>query len=367
MLGGLVEGVWPPQVEPGPWLSRPMRAAIGLPSPEEAVGQAAHDFAQAACAAPTVVLSCPRRRDGAPAVPARWLTRIEMFLKGQRAGDGGMALPEHPAADWARQLDQPDGAARPVRPPEPRPPAALRPRRLSVTEIETWLRDPYAIHARHVLRLRPLDPLDQETDAADYGVLVHAGLHRFLREHGTAWPPDAAARLREALAGALAPHRPARGAARLVDPAPGPHRRLGRRGRGRPPRGGAAHRDRVGGARVLDAAPPRRGVRADRAGGSDRAARRHRRRPGPGHPGLQDRLAAHPGRGGCRPGAATAAGGRDGRGRRVRRRAGRAGGGAGLLAPVRRVRSRHRACRCSRATRRRSRLRWPRPPLRWPG
>ena len=46
----------------------------------------------------------------------------------------------------------------------------LRPRRLSVTEIETWLRDPYAIHARHVLRLNPLDPLDQETDAADYGV-----------------------------------------------------------------------------------------------------------------------------------------------------------------------------------------------------
>ena len=126
-----------------------------------------------------------------------------MFLKGQ-----GVALPEHPAADWARQLDQPDGGARPVRPPEPRPPAALRPRKLSVTEIETWLRDPYAIHARRVLKLRPLDPLDQETDAAEYGVLVHAGLHRFLGEHGTHWPPAAAARLREALAFALAQTAP---------------------------------------------------------------------------------------------------------------------------------------------------------------
>jgi ATP-dependent helicase/nuclease subunit B len=203
VLGGLVEGVWPPLVEPGPWLSRPMRAAVGLPSPEEAVGQAAHDFTQAACAAPTVVLSCPRRRDGAPAVPARWLTRLAMFLKGQ-----GVALPEHPAANWARQLDQPANGAQPVRPPEPRPPVALRPRKLSVTEIETWLRDPYAIHARHVLRLRKLDPLDQETDAADYGELVHAGLHRFLREHGTAWPPNAAARLREALGFALAQTAP---------------------------------------------------------------------------------------------------------------------------------------------------------------
>ena len=199
VLGGLVEGVWPPLVEPGPWLSRPMRTAVGLPSPEEAVGQAAHDFCQAACAAPVVVLSCPRRRDGAPTVPARWLARLEMFLKGQ-----GVGLPEHPAADWARRLDQPDGGARPVRPPEPRPAAVLRPRRLSVTEIETWLRDPYAIHARHVLKLRPLDPLDQETDAADYGMVVHAGLHRFLGEHGANWPPGAAGRLREALGIALA-------------------------------------------------------------------------------------------------------------------------------------------------------------------
>jgi ATP-dependent helicase/nuclease subunit B len=198
VLGGLVEGVWPPLVEPGPWLSRPMRATMGLPSPEEVVGQTAHDFVQAACAAPTVVLSCPRRRDGAPAVPARWLTRLDKFLAGQ-----GKDLPEHPAAIWSRQLDQPADGPRPVAPPRPRPPTPLRPRKLSVTEIETWLRDPYAIYAKHVLKLRPLDDLDQETDAADYGQLVHEGLHRFLERHGTSWPPDAPDRLRDALIGAL--------------------------------------------------------------------------------------------------------------------------------------------------------------------
>ena len=238
VLGGLVEGVWPPLVEPGPWLSRPMRTAVGLPSPEEAVGQAAHDFARPPARRRCVVLSCPRRRDGAPAVPARWLTRLDMFLKGQ----AGRALPEHPAADWARAAGSAGRRARPVRPPEPRPPAALRPRRLSVTEIETWLRDPYAIHARHVLQLRPLDPLDQETDAADYGVLVHAGLHRFLREHGTALAArrgGAAARGAGRRAG---PDRAARGAARLVDAAARSHRRLGGRGRGGASRGGARRR-----------------------------------------------------------------------------------------------------------------------------
>jgi len=199
VLGGLAEGVWPPASDPGPWLSRPMRAAVGLPSPEDIIGQSAHDFAAAATAAPVVVLSCPRRRDGAPVVPARWLTRLETLLDGQ-----GRGLPVHPAADWVDMLDQPANAPRPVPPPRPRPPVALRPRQLSVTEIETWLRDPYAIYARRVLKLNALRPLDEATDAADYGSLVHAGMHHFLDRFGTRWPPDAADQLRRAMARALA-------------------------------------------------------------------------------------------------------------------------------------------------------------------
>ncbi|HEY4171420.1 MAG TPA: PD-(D/E)XK nuclease family protein, partial [Rhodopila sp.] len=202
VLGGLAETVWPPIAEPGPWLSRPMRTKVGLPSPEEVVGQAAHDFLAACCSAPAVVLSCPERRDNAPAVPARWLVRLDMFLEGR-----DQALPAHPSAGWAKALDLPDGAPRPVRPPSPRPAVRHRPRALSVTAIETWLRDPYAIHARHILKLAMLKPLDEETDAADYGSLVHDGLNRFLRKHGAVWPNDAARELRLAMAQALAEPR----------------------------------------------------------------------------------------------------------------------------------------------------------------
>lgn len=198
VLGGLAEGVWPPATDPGPWLSRPMRATVGLPSPEEIVGQAAHDFVACACAAPTVVLSCPRRLDGAPVVPARWLTRLETLLAGQ-----GMTLPRHPAAAWVRALDQPVDGTRPVRPPRPCPPVARRPRKLSVTEIESWLRDPYAIHAKHVLKLIALKPLEEPTDAADYGSLVHAGLNLFLQQHGVRWPADAEEQLHRAMMRAL--------------------------------------------------------------------------------------------------------------------------------------------------------------------
>ena len=171
VLGGLAEGVWPAAADPGPWMSRPMRAACGLPSPEERVGQAAHDFSMLVSAARTVVLSCPRRRDRVPTVPARWLVRIDAYLAGQ-----GSALPAHPAVGWARALDQPDGPPAPVQAPTPRPPVPLRPRKLSVTQVATWMADPYAIYARHVLRIRPLDPLEQGADQSDYGKVVHAAI-----------------------------------------------------------------------------------------------------------------------------------------------------------------------------------------------
>jgi ATP-dependent helicase/nuclease subunit B len=190
VLGGLTEGVWPPIAESGPWMNRAMRQTVGLPSPEERIGLAAHDFVMASCSAPHVVLSAPRRRDGAPAVPSRWLVRLQALLKGRH-----QVLPCHAAPSWSRALDRPAGAPTPARPPAPSPAVALRPRRLSVTEIETWLRDPYAIYARHVLRLRRLDPLEESADAADYGVIVHDGLNRFFSRMGLAWPADAAAQL----------------------------------------------------------------------------------------------------------------------------------------------------------------------------
>ncbi|MBV1837946.1 double-strand break repair protein AddB [Acetobacter estunensis] len=191
VLGGLVEGVWPPATDPGPWLSRPMRARVGLPVPEQAIGQAAHDFAACVASAREIVLSTPARRDGAPAVPARWLVRLEAFLAGR-----GQKLVDHPAQSWLGGIDRPEGPPQPAPPPEPRPPVKDRPRRMSVTEIETWMRDPYAIYAKHVLKLRPLDPLEQSVDASDYGTLVHDALDEWFGKHGTDWPKNAAASLR---------------------------------------------------------------------------------------------------------------------------------------------------------------------------
>jgi ATP-dependent helicase/nuclease subunit B len=204
VLAGLEEGVWPRGAGLDPFLSRPMRARLGLPSPERRVGLAAHDFAQAACA-PDVTLLYAERREGAPAIKSRWLWRLETLARG-----AGADLPGRPEAlAWARGLDAPDGYA-PARRPAPVPPLADRPTQLAVTRIEALTRDPYAVWARDILRLYPLERPDEPVEARARGTAIHAAFERFARTHPDALPKDAAtifeAFYLEALIAAGMPH-----------------------------------------------------------------------------------------------------------------------------------------------------------------
>jgi ATP-dependent helicase/nuclease subunit B len=195
VLGALDETVWPLATDPGPWMSRPMRRDFGLPEPEARIGRVAADFLLDACSAARTVFSRAEKRGGAPTVPARWLVRLETFLAGQK-GEGfpdGLKLHASPAVAWAAQLDQPD-QVKPWPRPAPKPRADQRPERLSVTEVETLIADPYAFYARRVLKLSALDPLDAEVGAADYGMLVHDVLHRFVPRLAP-WPGEPAARV----------------------------------------------------------------------------------------------------------------------------------------------------------------------------
>lgn len=192
ILGGLNEGTWPPAPAADPWMSRPMRRDFGLPSPERHIGQTAHDFAQAAGAA-EVVLTRAERVEGTPTVPSRWLLRLDAVL--EKAGLRGRLQAEE--TDWLalhKALDWP-AAVRPCPPPAPRPPLKARPRRLSVTQVETWMRDPYAVYARKVLKLEALEPIDADPGAAERGQFIHAALDAFVRAYPDRLPPDALAEL----------------------------------------------------------------------------------------------------------------------------------------------------------------------------
>ncbi len=193
ILGGLVEGVWPPAPRVDPWLSRPMRHQLGLDLPERRIGLSAHDFAQL-LGTSDVILSRAAKVGGAPAVASRFLHRMEAVAgkdRWARVKDKGDTY-----VRYANELDRPDSVT-PMLRPEPRPDVALRPLNMSVTEIEDWLRDPYTIYAKRILKLIPLDPVDMPLTAADRGSAIHEALGEFTARFATGLPDDVARALRE--------------------------------------------------------------------------------------------------------------------------------------------------------------------------
>jgi ATP-dependent helicase/nuclease subunit B len=185
VLGGLVEGKWPPESHSDAWLSRRMRLALGLDLPERRIGLSAHDFAQLANAR-EVVLSRAAKIGGAPSMPSRFIQRLAA-LAGSRWT--AVVTRGHCYLSWARELDRPARIAAAPQ-PAPTPPRAARPKSLSVTEIEDWLRDPYTIYAKHVLRLRPLDPVDTEPGAAERGSIIHAAIAEYTQTYAKEPPAD---------------------------------------------------------------------------------------------------------------------------------------------------------------------------------
>ncbi|MFZ2468478.1 MAG: double-strand break repair protein AddB, partial [Parvibaculum sedimenti] len=186
ILGSLNEGTWPAEANIDPWLNRPMRAALGLEPPERHIGLSAHDFAEGASAA-EVVLTRALKVEGAPTVASRWLLRLQSLLSGLGRAD---ALDAPNWSGWAQKLDE-AGDIAPVEKPHPTPPLAARPDGFSVTEIETLIRDPYAIYAKKVLNLRPLEPIDADVAAAERGNIIHSALENFARAYPQGLPANA--------------------------------------------------------------------------------------------------------------------------------------------------------------------------------
>ncbi len=201
VVAGLNEGNWPEPAETGPWLNRGMRDALGLPPAERQTAQAAHDFTQL-LGASEVILTRSVKADGTPTVPSRWLLRIEALLGGFDLKD---ALgPKRPWLYWATLGDVAAPAPR-AKAPAPCPPVEVRPRQLSVSEIAALIANPYAIHAKHILGLRPLEALEAEPGGAERGRIIHETLHRFAKRYPQELPENCAAALLEIFDGYTAP------------------------------------------------------------------------------------------------------------------------------------------------------------------
>ena len=173
ILAGLNEGVWPGTPAPDPWLAPRIRVELGLPGLERRIGVAAHDFGQG-LGARQVLLTRARRDARSPMLASRFWLRLEAMAadRFERA---------HELEAWARALDR-AGEYAPATRPAPAPPAELRPKAISVTEVDRLKADPFAFYARRILALSPLDPVDADPSAAWRGTAVHDVLEKWATE-----------------------------------------------------------------------------------------------------------------------------------------------------------------------------------------
>ncbi len=179
ILGGLHEGTWPSQSDTGPWLSRPMRETLSLQQPEGDIGRMAHDFVQC-FSCPKIYFVWSRRDADEPKLPSRWILRLQILLNA-----AGMANRTGGDTEWRQfvSLLKSTPILKSLQKPKPRPPALARPKKLSITHVETLLRDPYAYYARAILKLHPLVQATAFLNMAKRGTLIHSAIAAFLHKY----------------------------------------------------------------------------------------------------------------------------------------------------------------------------------------
>lgn len=189
ILGGLNEGTWPREAGHDPWMSRPMRQKFGLPPADRSTGLAAHDFAEHLSSG-KVFVTRSLKSDGTATVPARWIQKLKTLLNAEGIttdwSNGNHYL------QWVKKIDSPPSAT-PLYAgiPEPTPPLHSRPQILSATWVEKWMKNPYRVYAEKILKLRVLDPIDQDTSHAQRGSFVHDVLLEFVQTYPHKIPDDA--------------------------------------------------------------------------------------------------------------------------------------------------------------------------------
>ncbi len=192
IIGEVNEGVWPKLPSADLWMSRPMKKDFGFPLPERSIGVMAADFAHL-LNAKEVYLTRAERVDGTPTNKSRWWLRLETVLAANFGGDKEKYafLYDSKYSLWAKYLERAAVQKR-IGAPEPRPPLCLRPRKLSAVNFEMLMRDPYTIFAKYILKLYPLEDLDEDVAYRDYGNIIHAVIEKFNNIYNTgAYPDDA--------------------------------------------------------------------------------------------------------------------------------------------------------------------------------
>ncbi|ANU08178.1 double-strand break repair protein AddB [Paraurantiacibacter namhicola] len=177
ICAGLNEGTWPGTPATDPLLAPPLLRALGVPGGDFRIGLSAHDLA-GLLGAPEVVLSRAARNAEGPAIPSRFLLRVQALL-----GDLLKDYRETDIPELAEALDYaPPAEAYPR--PEPKPSSVQRQVAMRATSLDNLRSDPYQFYANAILGLSAMEGLDEEPSAAWKGTAAHEILKRWHENGG---------------------------------------------------------------------------------------------------------------------------------------------------------------------------------------
>lgn len=159
----------------GAFFNQSVRRELGLPTRENAECELRRDLELLLATVPRVVVTWQAEHDGEANLLAPELDLLATLHKLAWNDD----LHRQPLP--ARREAQPDAstASAPTLRAAPAAPAALIPRRVSVSGYASLVACPYRFFARHVLGLGEMDEVSEEMGKSDYGALVHRVLERF--------------------------------------------------------------------------------------------------------------------------------------------------------------------------------------------
>lgn len=186
IIAGLNEGVWPDAPTPNPFLSRAMRHAIGLPDTERHSALSGHDFQQAFLNADVIMTRARQGADG-PTLPARWLLQMQAVT----SKESWRAMSER-GQIWLSRLHaiHTPASVAPALPPAPLASYDDIKWPLSMSAVEKWRGDPFSFWASYVARLRALDPIMPDVDAAVRGTVWHEFFKRFVERFNPSAVPE---------------------------------------------------------------------------------------------------------------------------------------------------------------------------------
>lgn len=175
IMAGLNENSWPNLKTNDQWLSYGMRTLLGMPNALSDAKEDQHHFCHL-FGVPNLYLTRCHMDDQKPTTPSRFWRFIQHAL-------GKNYQSSIPWQNWFKSAYFNEEKKITIAPPVVNPPHQIRPKKLSATEVELLIRDPYGLYIKRCLNLKPLNPISLQITPSQKGQIFHEILHLYICQH----------------------------------------------------------------------------------------------------------------------------------------------------------------------------------------